>query len=110
MVRLADMLTTRLYHAFAVLRDGRVFVAGGGRSRAPRVDDARLRDRAGRWHASAHQLALDVVVGKSATELSRALLLGAGWVISLAVAEWHLHRRRSKPTRRALVRAAGVAQ
>lgn len=35
----------------------------GGRSRAPRVDDAWLRDRAGRWHASAHQLALDVVGG-----------------------------------------------
>ena len=28
-VRLADMLTTRLYYASAVLRDGRVFVAGG---------------------------------------------------------------------------------
>jgi len=28
-VRLADMLTTRLYYASAVLKDGRVFVAGG---------------------------------------------------------------------------------
>ena len=28
-VRLADMLTTRLYYASAVLRDGRLFVAGG---------------------------------------------------------------------------------
>ncbi len=28
-VRLADMLTTRLYYASAVLGDGRVFVAGG---------------------------------------------------------------------------------
>lgn len=28
-VRLADMLTTRLYYASAVMRDGRIFVAGG---------------------------------------------------------------------------------
>ena len=29
-------------------------------------------------------------------ELSRALLMGTGWVINLAVAEWIIHRRRSR--------------
>jgi hypothetical protein len=34
-------------------------------------------------------------------ELSRALLIGASWVLSLAVAEYFIHRRRSQGTRRA---------
>lgn len=33
------------------------------------------------------------------SELSRALLMGAGWVINLAVAEWSLRRRRAPQSR-----------
>jgi uncharacterized membrane protein len=40
------------------------------------------------------------------TELSRGLLMGAGWLINLAVAEWAIRRRRSRPARAA---AAGVS-
>ena len=32
------------------------------------------------------------------TELENALLMGAGWVINLAVAEWIIRRRLSRPT------------
>ncbi|NTU81146.1 MAG: DUF2306 domain-containing protein [Chloroflexales bacterium] len=35
------------------------------------------------------------------TELSRALLMGAGWVINLAVAEWIIRRRPARPVRTA---------
>jgi hypothetical protein len=35
------------------------------------------------------------------TELSRALLMGAGWVINLAVAEWIIRRRPARPARTA---------
>lgn len=38
------------------------------------------------------------------TELSRALLMGAGWLINLAVAEWAIRRRRSRPARMAAKR------
>jgi uncharacterized membrane protein len=34
-------------------------------------------------------------------ELSRALLMGAAWVINLAVAEWAIRRRPTPPARRA---------
>jgi hypothetical protein len=37
------------------------------------------------------------------TELSRALLMGAGWVINLAVAEWIIRRRPARPARAAAV-------
>lgn len=33
------------------------------------------------------------------TELSRAILMGAAWVINLAVAEWIIRRRTSRPAR-----------
>jgi uncharacterized membrane protein len=36
-------------------------------------------------------------------ELPRALLMGAGWVINLAVAEWVIRRRLANPTRTSLV-------
>jgi uncharacterized membrane protein len=35
------------------------------------------------------------------SELSRALLMGAGWLINLAVAEWAIRRRRAPRARRA---------
>ena len=35
------------------------------------------------------------------SEFSRALLMGAGWVINLAVAEWILRKRPAPPARRA---------
>jgi uncharacterized membrane protein len=41
-----------------------------------------------------------LVLGKPG-EFSRALLMLAGWVINLAVAEWALRRRTGKPTRTA---------
>ena len=50
-------------------------------------------------------LAGELVAGPP-TELSRALLMGAGWAINLAVAEWAIRRRRARPARTA---AAGVS-
>jgi len=38
-------------------------------------------------------------------ELTRALLMGAGWVINLAVAEWIIRRRPAQPTRTSFVAA-----
>jgi uncharacterized membrane protein len=38
-------------------------------------------------------------------ELARALLMGAGWVINLAIAEWIIHKRLAYPTRTAAVAA-----
>jgi uncharacterized membrane protein len=38
----------------------------------------------------------EMVAGKPG-ELSRALLMGAGWVINLAVVEWAIRRRRTQP-------------
>ena len=35
------------------------------------------------------------------TELSVALLMGAGWVINLAVAEWAIRKRPAAPARTA---------
>jgi uncharacterized membrane protein len=34
-----------------------------------------------------------LIFGSNPGELPRSLLLGAGWIISLAVAEWSIHRR-----------------
>ena len=42
----------------------------------------------------------EVIVGPP-TELSRALLMGAGWAINLAVAEWFIRRRPVPPARKA---------
>ncbi len=50
-------------------------------------------------------MAGEVIAGPP-SELSRALLMGAGWVINLAVAEWAIRRRPAHPARTA---AAGVA-
>jgi len=41
------------------------------------------------------------------SELSRALLMGAAWVINLAVAEWIIRKRSAPPARTA---PAGVVQ
>ncbi|MBK9713330.1 MAG: DUF2306 domain-containing protein [Kouleothrix sp.] len=41
------------------------------------------------------------------TQLSRALLMGAGWVINLAVAEWIIRRRPAPPVRKS---AAATSQ
>ncbi len=40
-----------------------------------------------------------LIVGASPGELSRALLMGAGWAINLAVAEWLVRRRPAYPSR-----------
>jgi uncharacterized membrane protein len=40
----------------------------------------------------------EVILGPS-TELSRALLMGAAWVINLAVAEWVIRKRATRPAR-----------
>jgi hypothetical protein len=42
----------------------------------------------------------EMIAGKP-SELSRALLMGAGWVINLAVAEWVIRKRPVHPTRTA---------
>jgi len=51
------------------------------------------------------QLAGALIVGPP-SELSGALLLGAGWVINLAVAEWAIRKRPAAPARTA---SAGVS-
>ena len=45
-------------------------------------------------------MAGEMIAGKP-SELNRALLMGAGWVINLAVAEWVIRRRPAPPARRA---------
>jgi len=45
------------------------------------------------------QLAGEIIAGPP-TEFSRALLMGAGWVINLAVAEWVIRRKRRPQPRR----------
>jgi len=47
------------------------------------------------------QLAGALIVGPP-SELSGALLMGAGWVINLAVAEWAIRKRPAPPARMAL--------
>ncbi len=46
-------------------------------------------------------LAIGAVITGPPTELSRALLMGAAWVINLAVAEWAIRRRSAPPARAA---------
>jgi hypothetical protein len=41
------------------------------------------------------QMAGEMIAGRP-NELSRALLMGAGWVINLAVAEWAIHNRKRR--------------
>lgn len=40
------------------------------------------------------------MIGGKPNELNRALLMGAGWVINLAVAEWAIRKRLTHPTRK----------
>lgn len=47
-------------------------------------------------------LAGELIVGPP-SELSQALLMGAGWVINLAVAEWIICTRLTRPARTATV-------
>ena len=47
-------------------------------------------------------LAGEIIAGQP-NELSRALLIGSGWVINLAVAEWATRRRLARPARTASV-------
>jgi hypothetical protein len=52
-------------------------------------------------------LGLGEAVAGPPSELSRALLIGAAWVINLAVAEWAIRTRMARPARTV---AAGVSQ
>jgi hypothetical protein len=46
-------------------------------------------------------LAAGAVLLGPPSELSRALLMGAAWVINLAVAEWAIRKRSASPARTA---------
>ena len=46
-------------------------------------------------------LAAGELIAGPPSELSRALLMGAGWVINLAVAEWAIRKRPAVPARTA---------
>jgi len=46
-------------------------------------------------------LAAGELIAGPPSELSRALLMGAGWVINLAVAEWAIRKRPARPARTA---------
>jgi hypothetical protein len=48
------------------------------------------------------------IIAGPPSELSRALLMGAGWVINLAVAEWTLRKRRTPRARSASTAASQV--
>jgi hypothetical protein len=50
-------------------------------------------------------LAGELIAGPP-SELSRALLMGAGWVINLAVAEWAIRKRPAPPARTASAKAS----
>ena len=65
----------------------------GGSTR--RMDDTWLCDRAWCGCAILTLLAGEIIAGPP-SELSEALLMGAGWVINLVVAEWVI-RKRSGP-------------
>jgi hypothetical protein len=43
--------------------------------------------------------AAGAMIGGPPTDLNRALLMGAGWVINLAVAEWAIRKRPAPPAR-----------
>jgi hypothetical protein len=45
-------------------------------------------------------LAAGEIIAGPPSELSRALLMGAGWVINLAVAEWAIRKRPARPARK----------
>lgn len=45
-------------------------------------------------------LAAGAMIAGPPSELSRALLMGAGWVINLAIAEWAIRKRRTGPVRK----------
>jgi hypothetical protein len=49
------------------------------------------------------------VVAGPPTELTHDLLMGAGWVINLAVAEWIVRRRPGRPTRTATERVSSTS-
>ena len=57
------------------------------------MDDARLCDRAGAGTQTLILMAGELIAGPP-SEFSRALLMGAAWVINLAVAEWIIRKRR----------------
>jgi hypothetical protein len=40
-----------------------------------------------------------IFVGDTPDEFSRALMMGAGWVVNIAVAEWIIHQRRARRAR-----------
>jgi hypothetical protein len=46
-------------------------------------------------------LAVGVLIAGPPNELSRVLLIGAAWVINLAVAEWAIRKRPAQPARTA---------
>jgi uncharacterized membrane protein len=48
------------------------------------------------------------LIASPPNELSRALLMGAGWVINLAVVEWMIRRRRVPPARTASAVISGL--
>lgn len=51
-----------------------------------------------------------LLLGGRPEELERALLLGAGWAINLAIAEWIIRRGASRPVASRAVPRAGLSQ
>ena len=49
-----------------------------------------------------------IVLSDLRSEPTRALCMGAGWVINLAVAEWLIRRRRERANRRFAISSSGV--
>ncbi len=93
----------RLVFGSAMLLAILLGVAAIGRRDFAAHGDWMLRGYAIGMGAGAQALALmagEMIAGPP-SELRRALLMGAGWVISLAVAEWVIRRRPARPARAA---------
>jgi hypothetical protein len=49
-----------------------------------------------------------ILVGGTPDEFSRALMMGAGWIVNIVVAEWIIHRKRGRRTRPKRATSASV--
>lgn len=85
------------------------------------IDAIRRRDFAqhGDWMLRGYAIAMGAgtqaltlmageMIAGPPTEFNRAVLMGAGWVINLAVAEWIIHRRLAPPARTAAMVVANL--
>ena len=88
---------------------GSLAIRRGDVAHPQRLDDPRLCDRARRRHAGAHLPAVDARCSARPSQAMHAVLMGAGWVINLAVAEVVIRRSARGAHRGPCVRPADRA-